>query len=116
MPPTGQNSAPAVAERSTATVYRAELDSLQARFAFMPGSRPSNPHDGAADGAQRVFIENNFDNLATAQLKSAAQTKTLFGRIDHETWKTFLAVVQVNNQTGSRARGSSFWAAAFGDR
>ena len=40
------------------------LDSFQADFSFLLGAGFADPEHVATHGAERVFIENNFDRLA----------------------------------------------------
>ena len=84
--------------------------------AFVLGAGLADPHDAAAHRAQGIIVQNDFDELAAAQMKTAAQAESFFAGIEDQTRKTLLAVVKIDDQTGARFGESALRTAAFGDR
>ena len=89
------------------------LNGLQAGFAFVLGAGLADPHDAAAHRAQGIIVQNDFDELAAAQMKTAAQAESFFAGIEDQTRKTLLAVVKIDDQTGARFGESALRTAAF---
>jgi hypothetical protein len=87
------------------------LGDFEADVAGFLGASFADPDDSAALRDVQVFLKDQFNQLASTKQRNSAQTKTVFGRIDDQTGKTFLIAFQVDDQTGAvlrvDARGGS---------
>ena len=58
------------------------LHCFQADFSRLLGTRLADPDHTAALGAWRLFIQDKFDQLAAPKVEIAAESETLFRRIE----------------------------------
>ena len=56
----------------------AALDGFQANFAFVLGTYFADPDHNATHRVQRVFIQDDFDNLTPSQMEAPAQPEAVF--------------------------------------
>jgi len=95
---------------------RGDLDGLQADFAFVLRTGCDDSHDGAANGAERVLVQDDFDHLAAPKLKTASQAKAFLGGIQDEAWQPFLASVKINYEAGALLEHGTLGTAALRHR
>ncbi len=72
------------------------LDGFQADFSLLLGAGFADPDHTAALGAGRLFIEDNFDQLATPKVETSAQPETFFRGIEDEAGEPLRLAVQID--------------------
>jgi hypothetical protein len=73
------------------------LDGFQADFSLLLGARFADPDHVAPHGANRVFIEDNFDQLAAPNVETSAQPETFFRGIEDEAGEPLWLALQIND-------------------
>jgi hypothetical protein len=77
------------------------LDGFQADFSFPLGAGFADPDHPAALGAERVFIEDEFDHLAAPKVGNSAQPETFFRGIEDEAGEPLLVAIEIDDQAGA---------------
>ena len=67
----------------------AALEGFEANFAFLLRARFGDPNHAASHRVKRVFIQNDFDYLATPQPETPAHPETILGGIKYKARLSF---------------------------
>jgi hypothetical protein len=82
-------------------------------LARLLGASFADPDRAAPHGAERVLIQDEFDNLPASQSEIHAESEPPVRGIEHETGKPHLVSLEIDDQAGALLRDDPLRSPAF---